>query len=176
MFKFFRRLQWKLTLSYAVVTAGTVIVLTVLFIGIAAYFETQNSTRTFDSFYWSKTAFQDNIPYLIDEPQALQEWLERVQQMMPGLRYFWDSDRAVSTMFGAAGPSGYRAHTLVLDRRLRVLAAFPFDDRPEEHPLNERHEVEVEPPDARPQRRLRERAEHDPGHRGERHDQHGRRQ
>ncbi|HEY3476552.1 MAG TPA: hypothetical protein VGK56_18190, partial [Anaerolineales bacterium] len=80
MFKFFRQLQWKLTLSYAVVTAGTVIVLTLLFIGIAAYFETQNSSRTFDSFYWSKTGFQDNIPYLLDDPQALQEWLERVQQ------------------------------------------------------------------------------------------------
>jgi signal transduction histidine kinase len=80
MFKFFRRLQWKLTLSYAVVTAGTVIVLTVLFIGIAVYFETQNNTRTFDSFYWSKTGFQDNIPYLLDDPKALQGWLERVQQ------------------------------------------------------------------------------------------------
>ena len=80
MFKFFRRLQWKLTLSYAVVTAGTVIVLTALFIGIAVYFETQNNTRTFDSFYWSKTGFQDNIPYLMDDPQAVQDWLSRVQQ------------------------------------------------------------------------------------------------
>lgn len=80
MLNFFRRLQWKLTLSYAVVTAGTVIVLTVLMIGILAFFETQNSTRTFDSYYWSKTGFQDNIPYLLDDPQALQTWLERVQQ------------------------------------------------------------------------------------------------
>lgn len=80
MFKFFQRLQWKLTLSYAIVTAGTVIVLTALFIGIAAYFETQNNTRTFDSFYWSKTAFQDNVPYLIENQEALQGWLERVQQ------------------------------------------------------------------------------------------------
>jgi two-component system, NarL family, sensor histidine kinase LiaS len=80
MLKFFRRLQWKLTLSYAVVTAGTVIVLTTLLVSIAAYFETQNNTRTFDSFYWSKTAFQDNIPYLLDDPQALQKWLERVQK------------------------------------------------------------------------------------------------
>lgn len=54
MFNFFRRLQWKLTLSYAVVTAGTVLVLTTLLIGIAVYFETQNNSRTSDSFYWSK--------------------------------------------------------------------------------------------------------------------------
>ena len=80
MFKFFRRLQWKLTLSYAVVTAGTVIVLALLLIGIALYFENQNSRRIFDSYYWSKTGFQDNIPYLLEDPRALQEWLERVQQ------------------------------------------------------------------------------------------------
>ena len=80
MFNFFRRLQWKLTLSYAVVTAGTVIVLTTLLVAIAVYFESQNNSRTFDSFYWSKTAFQDNIPYLLDDPEALQKWLERVQE------------------------------------------------------------------------------------------------
>ncbi len=80
MFNFFRRLQWKLTLSYAVVTAGTVIILTMLLVGIAAYFQTQNSSRTYDSFFWSKTAFQDNIPYLLDDPQGMQEWLERVQK------------------------------------------------------------------------------------------------
>jgi signal transduction histidine kinase len=87
MFRFFRRFQWKLTLSYALVTAGTVVVLTALFIGIVAYFETQkvyfesqNSKRALDSFYWSKTAFQDNIPYLLDDPQALQTWLDRIQK------------------------------------------------------------------------------------------------
>jgi signal transduction histidine kinase len=80
MFKFFSRIQWKLTLSYAVATAGTVIVLTVLLVGVALYFEVQNNSRTIDSFFWSKTGFQDNIPYLVDDPQALQTWLERVQQ------------------------------------------------------------------------------------------------
>ena len=50
MLKFFRRLQWKLTLSYAVVTGGTVIVLTALLIAIAVYFETQNNRRVFDRF------------------------------------------------------------------------------------------------------------------------------
>ena len=56
MFRFFHRLQWKLTLSYAIVTAGTVVVLTTLFIGIAVYFETQkvyfetqNSRRAMDT-------------------------------------------------------------------------------------------------------------------------------
>ncbi len=79
MSKFFQRLQWKLTLSYAVVTMGTVIVLTALFVGIATYIENQTATRIFDSFYWSKTAFQDNIPYLVDKPAALQTWLNGIQ-------------------------------------------------------------------------------------------------
>jgi two-component system, NarL family, sensor histidine kinase LiaS len=80
MFNFFRRLQWKLTLSYVVVTAGTMIVLTILAIAILVYFDSQNNSRTYDSFYWSKTGFQDNIPYLLDDPRALQSWIERVQQ------------------------------------------------------------------------------------------------
>ncbi len=80
MLKFFRRLQWKLTLSYALVTAGTVIFIAVLLVGLASYFELANTNNTFDSMYWSKTAFQDNIPFLIDDPEALQEWLNRVQR------------------------------------------------------------------------------------------------
>ena len=80
IFAFFRRLQWKLTLSYAFVTAGTVIVLAALLVGIALFAESQNTSRTFDSFYWSKTAFQDNIPYLLHDPKALQSWVARIQK------------------------------------------------------------------------------------------------
>src|SRR6266542_1792700 len=79
MFKFFQRLQWKLTLPYAIVTAGSVIVLSALLAGIALYVESDVHSRVFDSFYWSKTAFQDNVPFLVDNASALQMWLERVQ-------------------------------------------------------------------------------------------------
>jgi NarL family two-component system sensor histidine kinase LiaS len=79
MFKYFSRIQWKLTLSYAIVTTGTVIVLAALLVGITLFAENQSTTRIFDSFFWSKTGFQDNIPYLLDDPAALQAWLERVQ-------------------------------------------------------------------------------------------------
>ncbi len=127
MLKFFRRLQWKLTLSYAVVTAGTVIVLTALFVGIAVYFEGQNNTRTLDSFYWSKTAFQDNIPYLLDDPQALQKWLERVQKT----GFTWDDFQS----YTVRETLDY-ANTLVvqtqpiylLDPNLNLIAAAPFDN------------------------------------------------
>ena len=127
MLKFFRRLQWKLTLSYAVVTAGTVIVLTALLVGIAVYFEGQNNTRTLDSFYWSKTAFQDNIPYLLDDPQALQKWLERVQKT----GFTWDDFQS----YTVRETLDY-ANTLVvqtqpiylLDPNLNLIAAAPFDN------------------------------------------------
>ena len=79
MFRFFQRLQWKFTLSYAVVTVGTVIVLAAIIVGIALYTESQANIRVFGSFYWSKTAFQDNIPFLLDDPKTLQSWLEKVQ-------------------------------------------------------------------------------------------------
>lgn len=79
MFNFFRRLQWKLTFSYAVVTVGTVIVLAVLLAGITIFAQNQTNNRTYDSFYWSKTAFQDNIPYIVNNPTSLQAWLDRVQ-------------------------------------------------------------------------------------------------
>jgi predicted 2-oxoglutarate/Fe(II)-dependent dioxygenase YbiX/peroxiredoxin len=59
----------------------------------------------------------------------------RCRQMLPGIRYFWDTDLAVARRYGAVdadavpGAAGiaYRAHWLVLDPFLRVLAAFPFD-------------------------------------------------
>jgi two-component system, NarL family, sensor histidine kinase LiaS len=127
MFNYFRRLQWKLTLSYAVVTAGTVFVLTVLLIGFAALLDVQNSNRTFDSFYWSKTAFQDNIPYMMDDSQVLQTWLERVQAN----GFVWEDFQ-----FRTVRESLDHANTLivqtepiyVLDPDLNLIAAAPLDD------------------------------------------------
>jgi peroxiredoxin len=53
----------------------------------------------------------------------------RVQNVLPGVRFFWDFDRAVSRQFGAlpddasqVGPVPYRRYSIVLDERLRVLA------------------------------------------------------
>ena len=57
----------------------------------------------------------------------------RVREMLPGLRYFWDFDGAVSRLYGAvpenAKPEGsvsLRRFWLVLDPMLRVRAVFPF--------------------------------------------------
>ncbi|HEX2995416.1 MAG TPA: sensor histidine kinase [Anaerolineales bacterium] len=126
MFKFFRRLQWKLTLSYAVVTVGTVIVLTVLLVGFVLYLDSQNNTRTFDSFYWSKTGFQDNIPFMMNNRAVLQKWLERVQKE----GFTWDDFQSYTSR-----ESLDYANTLiegtqpiyVLDRDLNLVAEAPLE-------------------------------------------------
>ncbi len=127
IFSFFQRLQWKLTLSYAVVTAGTVVVLSIFLVSIALYAESRVTTRVFDSFYWSKTAFQDNIPYLIEDPVALQEWLERVQTQ----GFIWTDFQSyvvresldyANTLVTGTQP------IYVLDANLNLIAAAPLDD------------------------------------------------
>ncbi len=57
----------------------------------------------------------------------------RLQQSLPGIRYFWDFDLAVSKLYGAArldampGPQlAYRSYWLLLDPMLRVLRAMPI--------------------------------------------------
>jgi peroxiredoxin/predicted 2-oxoglutarate/Fe(II)-dependent dioxygenase YbiX len=47
----------------------------------------------------------------------------RLSDLIPGIRVFWDFDRAVSEQYGAIDPDGnYRCRTYVLDPTLRVVA------------------------------------------------------
>jgi peroxiredoxin/predicted 2-oxoglutarate/Fe(II)-dependent dioxygenase YbiX len=58
----------------------------------------------------------------------------RVQQYVPGIRFFWDFNGAVSQQYGAMiEPGQYRPFTLVLDPRLRVLLVLPFNESPQTH-------------------------------------------
>ena len=56
----------------------------------------------------------------------------RCQNMMPGIRFFWDTELAVARLYGAAdGEAGddgarYRCFWLLLDPMLRVIANVPF--------------------------------------------------
>ena len=51
-----------------------------------------------------------------------------IAQLLPGIRFFLDFDRKVSSLYGAAGPGGeYRPHWLVLDPALRVIGRFGLD-------------------------------------------------
>ena len=53
----------------------------------------------------------------------------RIAQLIPGIRFFLDYDRAVSRLYGAApaeDSAEYRPHWLLLDRTLRVAGRFPL--------------------------------------------------
>lgn len=62
----------------------------------------------------------------------LDEQNNRLPEMLPGLRFFFDTDRQLSTRYGAlldkAGQQQYRPFTLVVDPTLRVLANIPMQD------------------------------------------------
>lgn len=61
----------------------------------------------------------------------------RVQQSLPGIRFFWDFDRRVSQLYGAvddgdqSGP--YRRFSVILDERLRIVAVVPLLDPADRH-------------------------------------------
>lgn len=62
------------------------------------------------------------------------ESLVRVQDSIPGIRYFWDFDCAVSEQYGAAYSDGSATRaTYVLDPQLRVLAVVPITEAVENH-------------------------------------------
>ena len=123
---FFQRLQWKLTLSYALVTVGTVIVLAGLLVGIVIYFDSQ-APGQYSSFYWSKTAFQDNITYLIDDRPALQHWVERVQKQGFTWTDFQSYTYRESLDYANTLVKGTQP-IYVLDANMNLVAASPLDD------------------------------------------------
>ena len=62
------------------------------------------------------------------------ERLQRVADMRPGMRYFWDADRSISALYGALAEDGsYAPHTYILDPSLRVLLALPMKQPAQEH-------------------------------------------
>ncbi len=57
---------------------------------------------------------------------------ERVKQMLPGIRFFWDFQLEVSKLYGTIGLNNgnivYNTFTLVLDPNLRVIANLPLNN------------------------------------------------
>ncbi|MEZ0232641.1 MAG: redoxin domain-containing protein [Methylophilaceae bacterium] len=59
------------------------------------------------------------------------EKLKRVQDRVPGIRYFWDFDHAVSKLYGVIqDDASYQHLTYVLDPMLRIVAIFPDVSEP----------------------------------------------
>lgn len=90
--------------------------------------------RVLDDFLSNRPVFdEDNVAFFGVSTDPEDEQATRVQDVVPGMRFFWDFDLEVSRQFGAVDGEVYRPHTLVLDPRLRVLRVFPFGDAPETH-------------------------------------------
>src|SRR5215213_906434 len=87
-----------------------------------------------DGFRTAAGAFDDqNAAFFGVSAEPADEAEGRVEEVVPGYRYFWDFDRAVSAAYGVATGDGYRPHTFLLDTRLRVLGRWAFDGHPAEH-------------------------------------------
>ena len=78
----------------------------------------------------------ENIAFFGVSIDPRDETENRVRQTDPGIRYFWDFDRRVSTLYGAIdegdppqeGEVPYRSFTLVIDPALRVIANIAMAD------------------------------------------------
>jgi len=123
MLTFFRRLQWKLTFSYALVTSATVIILIGVLVGVALWVEVNSANRTYSSFFWSKTAFQDNVPFLLDNPEALQAWLDRVY----AVGFDWDDIQSYAVRESLDYANTFMTGTpiYILNPDLTLIAAAP---------------------------------------------------
>lgn len=99
------------------------------FLGSAA---SPESRRTVEHIERRRGLFDDeHVAFFGVSIDPADEGENRVRTMIPGVRYFWDFDMAVSRRFGAVAAAGsdstqYRPFTLVLDPMLRVLAQIPL--------------------------------------------------
>ncbi len=94
--------------------------------------------RVLDDFLAAQPVFDDaNACFFGVSTDPEDERSGRVRESLPGVRFFWDFDRAVSRLYGAVtsavGGEVFRPHTLLLDERLRVLGVFPFATDTETH-------------------------------------------
>jgi len=93
------------------------------FFGSAAHPETAELMRHIESF---RERFNDvDLCFFGVSVDPDDERTHELRDSVPGVRYFWDFDRAISAQYGAVSPEGgYRPITYVLDPLLRVVAVF----------------------------------------------------
>lgn len=115
--------------------------------GVLCFFQSASrpdSQRILGDFLQARSHFDDyNATFFGVSTDPDDERLGRVKEHVPGIRFFWDFEKAVSGEYGAVGDdpsvvsipsaSDYRPHTLLLDPSLRVVATLPFHDSPETH-------------------------------------------
>lgn len=99
------------------------------------------SRRVLDDILANRHIFDDeNVCFFGVSIDPEDEVAERVQNVLPGIRFFWDTDRSVSRLFGAvpddsdqAAPVAYRRFSIVLDERLRALQTIPLSENADRH-------------------------------------------
>lgn len=99
------------------------------------------SRRVLDDFRRHRERFDDvDLSFFGVSIDPADEQQARVREELPGIHFFWDFDRRISRLYRAVGPESadrpegvpFRRFSLVLDERLRVCAAVPFEG-PESH-------------------------------------------
>jgi peroxiredoxin len=105
------------------------------------------SVRVLEGFRAARTAFDAQPAVLMGvSVDPADESTGRVAAIVPDTIVFWDFDKAVSQAFGAETDGGYRAHTVLLDPRLRVIGTWPFEGEPDAHVAQVVRELTAQPP------------------------------
>ncbi|WP_020475343.1 redoxin domain-containing protein [Zavarzinella formosa] len=108
--------------------AGRYVVL--FFFGTASH---PTCREALDGFIRQRAVFDDaNACFFGVSNDPEDRVLARVWEMLPGVRYFWDFDRAISRQYGAVAKDSDHLlpHTVILDPRLRVVKVIPLDGTP----------------------------------------------
>lgn len=110
--------------------AGRYIVLT--FLGSSS---DPSAARVLDDLLARRDAFDDDRASFFGvsvDPRDRER--QRLADLLPGLRFFWDFDRSICTLYGAQQPNGaIRQMSYLLDLRLRVISVVPIAPGGEGH-------------------------------------------
>jgi predicted 2-oxoglutarate/Fe(II)-dependent dioxygenase YbiX/peroxiredoxin len=88
-----------------------------------------------DGFIARREWFDDaNLCFFGVSADPQDEFRPELADQIPGIRYFWDGERTVSSLYGVVGPDGYFCNmTYVLDPMLRVVARVPLETAVDAH-------------------------------------------
>ena len=116
-------------------TAGLYVVLS--FIGSAAQDYSQSLLKAVTNGPLRQHFNDEKCAFFAVSTDPADEAGNRLPHIVPGIRHFYDHDRAVSTLYGAIQADGmvqrYVPFTLVLDPQLRVITTIPLANADEHH-------------------------------------------
>ena len=90
----------------------------------------ENARRTIDAVVANRALFDDiKASFFGVSTDPADESLQRVKSILPGIRYFWDFDHAITRHLGGytAGNSALQPLIVISDPQFRVYATLPFE-------------------------------------------------